>query len=187
MQLRFRVTMITIFLLVAAGITLVVDAPASADATSGTCKRGFKLESYSYTYRARNSSGRTMWDMTFKQRWCYSRARHMVGSHYSPRPKVRVFGAFESAWQYGGIHDKDVRYSSRGPRGENHPRYQQYSHRAGWEIKMRHCIFLRPLCDNYYYTGGIIAYWDGSKKIYKPPLRRISGHMQRFANDLSGE
>lgn len=147
----------------------VTAPPASANARTGVCAKGWRLGSYTYTQPAYNSAGEKMYSITWSKRWCYNTSKKQVGTTYDPAPSVRIYSYFTTAWKNGGIAARDARYTSRDARGQNHPKQPKWAHMSTYTVNMRHCTFPVvkgvQLCFNNYVTGGIIGYWDGSKKL----------------------
>jgi hypothetical protein len=155
-------------LLATALIVVVPSQSARADAESGTCARGWRLEEYSYSLPAYNHAGDLMWKIRWRKRWCYNVNRRAVGSVYAPRPSVTIYSYFGLAWNYEGIVDRDAHYTDVDARGGRHPNYPRWGHLSWHKVKMDHCALKWAACTSHHYKVGIISYWDGSKKLILP-------------------
>ena len=145
-----------------------VPAPAAANAASGTCARGYRLERFSYVYRAYNPAARLMWTITWRKRWCCSWPRRRIGSVHAPVPEVRIRGIYASVWRADGIVARDAYYTDRDARGHRRRGHPRWGHVSWFRVRVDHCTAGWLVCDAHHLTVGTVSYMDGSKKVIYP-------------------
>lgn len=153
--------------LIAGAFVIGSVSPASADAKGRRCTaKGYKLAEYTTHKDGYNRTGQHMWRLSYHKRWCYSVAKHSVGSWHHVWV-WSAYGPYGTVWKYRNSIG-DAYYDNRGPTGKAHPNFPQWSHRSYRRFKVEHCLDpgTAKLCSTYYYRLGIIGYWDGSKKLW---------------------